>query len=103
MAALIDKLNPAMIIFKVALFRDGVFVRTMPKAWLSMPVHGSICTNNVLVRKDIYDQAIRVIGQHHGGDFEFIREAILLSRKETIYWQDSCYSLVQTGTSNPGV
>ena len=96
MEGIIKTHSPAIVIFKIALFRNATFERTMPKSWLQMPVHGSICTNNVLVRKDIYDRAIHVVGQHHGGDFEFIRKAIILAREEVIYWQDSCYGLVQT-------
>ena len=98
MGTIIDaQKNPAMIIFKIAIFNGEEFARTMPKSWLQMPVHGGICTNNVLVRKDIYDRAIKVIGRSHGGDFDFIQRAILLAKDETIYWQDACYACVQTG------
>ncbi len=86
--------QPAMIIFRVSILHDSVFIKSMPSVWLKMPMHGTICTNNVLVRRDVYQHAIDVIAQHHGGDYEFILKAILFSKNQRIVWHNATYCCV---------
>jgi len=86
--------NPAIIIFKL-FYTPYNKNRYYPTVWKQFPKIGEICTNNVLVRKDIYDKAIDVICSDYGGDYDYIHNAMVLARDETIVWTDECFALVQ--------
>lgn len=84
---------PKIIVFKIWHEPNQKF---MPLTWKDFPSEGMICTNNVLVRRDIYikPENLGVIAQHHAGDYAFIHNALLDCEPSQVCWIDQCFMTV---------
>ncbi len=96
MERIIKYLKPKIIIFKIY-HQDSQ--RAIPDIWKKFPPEGEICTNNVLIRRDVYlkEENISAIAHSHAGDYLFIYNCLRECKHNEIVWIDEVFMKVTRG------